>query len=74
MDKDLSKQLAHLTEQIRTQNDYRQVFIRGLIAGVATAIGATIIAGIGIAVLVKVADSIPAVHNIVNELQINSKS
>lgn len=43
---DLSKQLALLTKELKSYTSLKAVFLRGIIYGVATVLGATVIAAL----------------------------
>jgi hypothetical protein len=64
----LTTELAKLTKQMANANSYWKIFLRGIVAGIGTALGATIIAGLLVAFLASVVDSvddIPILNNIV---------
>lgn len=60
--------LSELNENIGKQVSYKETFIRGLITGASTAIGATIIGGIMLALIAGIlnqARSFPFIDNII---------
>lgn len=71
MDKseDKNQILKEINQGLKIQNSRKEVFIRGLIGGVATAIGATIIAGVLLGILSAVAKNydIPALEQIIKK-------
>lgn len=54
----LTKQLERLNKNLERQNSNKHSFTRGVITGLGTAIGATIIAGIAITFIVRIMNSI----------------
>lgn len=55
---ELELEIKKLTAQLKLLTSKKQTFARGLITGIATALGATIIAGIFIAILGRVVNSV----------------
>jgi hypothetical protein len=72
-----SEQLQHLKNierQLRTLTSLRWTFVSGLVRGVSTVLGATIVAAIVFAVLAQVlssANSIPVLNNLIKQSGIN---
>ncbi len=54
----LSKSIQKLSKSLDRSTSFRYVFLRGIVNGLATAIGATIVAGLVIGVLSRTIDSI----------------
>lgn len=54
----LDKQLETLNRRISRQVDLRWVFARGMVGGLATVLGATLLAGIIIALIMQTLDSV----------------
>lgn len=55
---DIQKQLEVLAQELRSYTSLKAVFLRGIVYGVATAIGATVIAAIVLSVLYRIASPI----------------
>lgn len=69
----MNHNLVKVAKQLEKANSFKLLFIRGIIMGVGTAIGATIIAGIVIAMLVKflnVAESFPILNDLLKQSNI----
>lgn len=65
--------MDRLARQISKQNHLGQVFLRAVITGVGTAIGATVVAGIVLVWLAQIAttiDYIPLVRDVLNAQEI----
>ncbi len=52
--KTLNQAIADLHHTTKRLNSFKMVFVRGIIGGIGTFLGATIVAAIGITVLVQV--------------------
>lgn len=64
---ELEKSISFLTEQVRKQNSYKRNVSVSLVRGFSTAVGATVIFGVALAILVQAIKSIDYVP-IVNSL------
>jgi len=66
----LIKAVNLLTEGIESSNNLKKVILRGILSGVATAIGATIVAGIVLWVLyqfISALDFVPFVEDFIDQ-------
>ncbi len=54
----LEKQIAHLTEQVKKQNQFKSRLLLGIAAGVGTALGATVVAALVLVLLRPVFNAI----------------
>lgn len=69
--KELNSKLTELNKLTRAQVSMSKVFIRGLVTGAGTAIGATIIAGILLAALgtvLRSSQSVPLFDSLIKEI------
>lgn len=76
-EKNTSKQMTELNEKLDQLLSYKQVFIRGIIRGVAIAIGTTIVAAIILSVLGALFDpfdNLPILRDIVQTVEKTSLS
>lgn len=72
--KQLSTEIAHLTQQVRLHNSFVRRFLMGIVAGVGTAVGATIVASVlvySLSRIIKTVDDIPILGNIIQSERIN---
>ena len=71
---DISKELTELTAQLQLQNSPTRRFFLGIITGVGTALGATIVASLIILILARVVstiDEIPFLDKIIDSNKID---
>lgn len=71
----LEQKIQALTKQIEKQNSFKRNFFISIFRGLGGAIGATIIFGIGIAVIIQITrsiDYVPILNNILNSKAIES--
>ncbi|NCO12095.1 MAG: hypothetical protein COZ34_00910 [Candidatus Pacebacteria bacterium CG_4_10_14_3_um_filter_34_15] len=72
---ELEKSVSFLGEQIRKQNSYRRNVSLSVVRGFSTAVGATVIFGVILALLVKTISSIdyvPIINNLMSSEAIES--
>jgi hypothetical protein len=73
MEKNLEQKIVELTKQIELQNSIKRSFLISILRGFATALGATVIFGIAIALvfqLVRSIDYVPLLNNILDSAAI----
>lgn len=66
----LNESIKILNENIEKRNSFGQVFLRGIVSGVGTAIGATIIAGVLLSILantINSVDDVPILKDIIEQ-------
>jgi tetrahydromethanopterin S-methyltransferase subunit G len=51
---ELNENIEELTEKIEETNSMKRVFMRGVVMGIGTFIGATILAALAIAIILKI--------------------
>lgn len=69
---ELAVNIKELDKDIVRANSFHQVFVRGILWGVGTALGATIVAAIVIVILSKIINSInyiPILRDIMQKIQ-----
>jgi len=65
----LEKKITELTKQIQMQNSFRRNFVIAVVRGLGSAIGATVVFGLGLAILFQIVrsiDYVPILNNILN--------
>lgn len=70
---ELNKNLEELNKRIEKQNSLKFIILRGIVYGVSTVIGASIVAGIVISILSATIDSVeevPILNTIVEEIPV----
>lgn len=77
MDSDeLNKNLTKLNKNIEKQLSFKFILLKGVVYGVATVIGASVVAGIVLSILSKTIDSvddIPLIEDVVDEIEIEKQ-
>jgi len=71
---DLQNEIRLLAHQVKKQNSYVHKFLLGVVSGLGTAIGATIVASILILILsffVRSIEDIPILKNIIESIQLD---
>lgn len=74
-DSEFKEEILEIRKQLEKLNSYPQVFLKGLITGIGTVIGATIVAGLLLSALSRVVssiDDIPILNEVLNAQQIQS--
>ena len=68
-DKNLEDQIKELSGHIKRQNSIQRNFLIAIVRGLGSAIGATVVFGVGLAILFQIVrsiDYVPILNNILN--------